>query len=204
VDNVTINADGTWEVSDEDISSLADGDVTVSVSVFDNAGNEAVNTATLTKDTNANVTVEIQDTADNVINGNGESSAVTITGTAVGVEDGRTVTVTVTDGTTTKTFTATVTGEAYTISDKDLSAFNDGEITAIATVSDLAGNTATSQDTAIIDQTAVTSIIAATGGDNVINSAEQSSVVVNGVIEEADTNQTATVTFTDSNNDTVV
>ncbi|WP_220487172.1 Ig-like domain-containing protein [Pseudoalteromonas sp. SR44-2] len=204
VDNVTINDDGTWEVSDEDISSLADGDVTVSVSVFDNAGNEAVNTATLTKDTNANVTVEIQDTADNVINGNSESSAVTITGTAVGVEDGRTVTVTVTDGTTTETFTAIVTGEAYTISDKDLSAFNDGEITATATLSDLAGNTATSQDTAIIDQTAVTSIIAATGDDNVINSAEQSSVVVNGVIEEADSNQTATVTFTDSNNKTIV
>ena len=204
VDNVTINADGTWEVSDEDISSLADGDVTVSVSVFDNAGNEAVNTETLTKDTNANVTVEIQDTADNVINGNNESSAVTIKGTAVGVEDGRTVTVTVTDGTTTETFTAEVIGEAYTISDKDLSAFNDGEITATATVSDLAGNTATSQDTAIIDQTAATNIIAATGDDNVINSAEQSSVVVNGVIEEADTNQTATVTFTDSKNDTVV
>ena len=199
VDNVTINADGTWEVSDEDISSLADGDVTVSVSVFDNAGNEAVNTETLTKDTNANVTVEIQDTADNVINGNNESSAVTITGTAVGVEDGRTVTVTVTDGATTKTktFTAIVTGETYTISDEDLSAFNDGEITATATVSDLAGNTATSQDTAIIDQTADTSIIAATGGDNVINSAEQSSVVVNGVIDEADANQTATVVFTD-------
>ena len=90
-----------------------------------------------------------------------------------------------------------MTGEAYTISDEDLSAFNDGEITATATVSDLAGNTATSQDTAIIDQTAVTSIIAATGDDNVINSAEQSSVVANGVIEEADANQTATVVFTD-------
>ncbi|MBB1444893.1 DUF5801 repeats-in-toxin domain-containing protein, partial [Pseudoalteromonas sp. SG43-3] len=175
----------------------------VSVSVFDNAGNEAVNTETLTKDTNANVTVEIQDTADNVINGNNESSAVTITGTAVGVGDGRTVTVTVTDGATTKTFTATVTGEAYTISDEDLSAFNDGEITATAAVSDLAGNTATSQDTAIIDQTAVTTITMA-AGDDVVNSDEQSSVVVSGVIDEADTNQTATVTFTDSKNDTIV
>ncbi|MBB1352402.1 hypothetical protein H5126_21270, partial [Pseudoalteromonas sp. SG45-3] len=203
VDNVTINADGTWEVSDEDISSLADGDVTVSVSVFDNAGNEAVNTETLTKDTNANVTVEIQDTADNVINGNGENTNVTINGTALGVEDGQTVTVVVSDGTNTKTFSALVTDEAYTITGADVSDLNDGELTATATVSDVAGNTATDTDTAIHDKTAVTSIDVATGDDTVINTVEQSDVVVSGIIEEADANQTATVVFTDVNGDKV-
>ncbi|MBH0059435.1 hypothetical protein I6F65_21110, partial [Pseudoalteromonas sp. SWXJZ94C] len=203
VTGVSINAAGEWVIDATDITTLADGEITASVSALDVEGNLATNETSFTKDANANVTVEIQDTADNVINGNGESSAVKITGTAVGVENGRTVTVTVTDGTTTKTFTAIVIGEAYTISDKDLSAFNDGEITATATVSDLAGNTATSQDTAIIDQTAVTTITMA-AGDDVVNSNEQSNVVVSGVIDEADTNQTATVTFTDSNKDTVV
>ncbi|WP_166115304.1 Ig-like domain-containing protein, partial [Pseudoalteromonas sp. Z9A5] len=196
VTGVSINAAGEWVIDATDITTLADGEITASVSALDVEGNLATNETSFTKDANANVTVEIQDTADNVINGNGESSAVKITGTAVGVENGRTVTVTVTDGTTTKTFTAIVIGEAYTISDKDLSAFNDGEITATATVSDLAGNTATSQDTAIIDQTAVTTITMA-AGDDVVNSNEQSNVVVSGVIDEADTNQTATVVFTD-------
>ncbi|MEJ2911047.1 Ig-like domain-containing protein, partial [Pseudoalteromonas sp. C12FD-1] len=146
VDNVTINNDGSWEVNNENISSLADGDITVSVSVFDNAGNEAVNTANLTKDTVANVTVDIVDTDDSVINGNGENTNVTINGTAVGVEDGQTVTVTVTDGTNTKTFTALVTDEAYTITGADVSELNDGTLTATATVSDVAGNTATDTD----------------------------------------------------------
>ncbi|WP_310742395.1 Ig-like domain-containing protein [Pseudoalteromonas sp. SG43-1] len=203
VENVTINADGTWQVSDEDISSLADGDVTVSVSVFDNAGNEAVNTATLTKDTVANVTVNIVDTDDGVINGNGENTNVTINGTAVGVENGQTVTVVVSDGTNSETFSAIVTDEAYTITGADVSALNNGTLTATATVSDIAGNIASDTDTATHDKTAVTSIEVATGDDTVINTAEQENVVVSGVIEEADTSQTATVVFTDVNGDKV-
>ncbi|WP_349304517.1 Ig-like domain-containing protein [Pseudoalteromonas sp. S2893] len=203
VENVTINADGTWQVSDEDISSLADGDVTVSVSVFDNAGNEAVNTATLTKDTVANVTVDIVDTDDGVINGNGENTNVTINGTAVGVENGQTVTVVVSDGTNSETFSAIVTDEAYTITGADVSALNNGTLTATATVSDIAGNIASDTDTATHDKTAVTSIEVATGDDTVINTAEQENVVVSGVIEEADTSQTATVVFTDVNGDKV-
>ena len=203
VENVTINADGTWQVSDEDISSLADGDVTVSVSVFDNAGNEAVNTATLTKDTVANVTVDIVDTDDGVINGNGENTNVTINGTAVGVENGQTVTVVVSDGTNSETFSAIVIDEAYTITGADVSALNNGTLTATATVSDIAGNIASDIDTATHDKTAVTSIEVATGDDTVINTAEQENVVVSGVIEEADTSQTATVVFTDVNGDKV-
>ncbi|MBB1299701.1 hypothetical protein H5092_20425, partial [Pseudoalteromonas sp. SR41-7] len=85
----------------------------------------------------------------------------------------------------------------------NLSGLNDGELTATATVSDEAGNTATATDTAIHDKTAVTSIDVATGDDTVINTAEQSDVVVSGIIEEADANQTATVVFTDVNGDKV-
>uniref|UniRef100_UPI0030C8A88F beta strand repeat-containing protein n=1 Tax=uncultured Pseudoalteromonas sp. TaxID=114053 RepID=UPI0030C8A88F len=98
-----------------------------------------------------------------------------------------------------RSFEATVTNNTYTITDADLSSLNDGTLTATATVSDVAGNTATDTDTAIHDKTAVTSIDVATGDDAVINAAEQSNVVVSGVIEEADANQTATVVFTDIN-----
>uniref|UniRef100_UPI0033204E57 T1SS-143 repeat domain-containing protein n=1 Tax=Pseudoalteromonas sp. RB2-MNA-CIBAN-0110 TaxID=3140439 RepID=UPI0033204E57 len=123
-----------------------------------------------------------------------------ITGTTTGVEDDQKVTVVVKDAAgNERSFEATVTNNAYTITGADVSGLNDGTLTATATVSDVAGNTATDTDTAIHDKTAVTSIDVATGDDAVINTAEQNNVVVSGVIDEADENQTATVIFTDVN-----
>ncbi|MDC9527891.1 hypothetical protein PSH54_20725, partial [Pseudoalteromonas sp. Angola-30] len=83
---------------------------------------------------------------------------VTINGTAVGVENGQTVTVVVSDGTNSETFSAIVTDEAYTITGVDVSALNNGTLTATATVSDIAGNIVSDTDTATHDKTAVTSI----------------------------------------------
>ncbi|MDC9527853.1 hypothetical protein PSH54_20480, partial [Pseudoalteromonas sp. Angola-30] len=204
VTGVVINSDGTWEIPTTDISSLDDGSITVSVSVLDIEGNEATSSTTFTKDTTAAVTVDINDTSDTVINGNGENTNVEITGTTTGVEDNQTVTVVVTDAAgNERSFEATVINNAYTITGADVSALNNGTLTATATVSDIAGNIASDTDIATHDKTAVTSIEVATGDDTVINTAEQENVVVSGVIEEADTSQTATVVFTDVNGDKV-
>ncbi|MDP5253903.1 Ig-like domain-containing protein [Vibrio sp. HB161653] len=203
LDNIDIDSDGQWQITDQDISTLADGSITVSVNVSDLAGNTATNQASFVKDTYAELSVEIDDTADDVINGNSENTAVTLSGSALGIEDGRTVTVEVTDGTETLTFSAEVSNEAYVINNADISGLADGTITANASASDSAGNQVTAQDTAIHDKTGVTTIEVATGNDNAINTSEQGSVVVSGVIEEADSTQTATVVFTDENDDTV-
>ena len=155
VENVAINAAGEWAINATDITGLADGEITTSVSALDVEGNLATNSTTFTKDTTATVTVDINDTDDNVINGNGENVSVEITGTTTGVEDDQKVTVVVKDEAgNERSFEATVTNNAYTITGADLSGLNDGTLTATATVSDVAGNTATDTDTAIHDKTA--------------------------------------------------
>ncbi|NUJ40964.1 Ig-like domain-containing protein, partial [Pseudoalteromonas sp. 0303] len=197
VENVVINDEGEWAINATDISGLADGVITASVSALDVEGNLATNETSFTKDTTVAVTVDINDTNDGVINGNSENLNVEITGTTAGVEDNQTVTVVVTDEAgNERSFEATVINNAYTITGADLSGLDDGTLTATATVSDVAGNTATDTDTAIHDKTAATTIEMA-AGDDVVNSDEQSNVVVSGVIDEADANQTATVVFTD-------
>ncbi|WP_350586793.1 hypothetical protein, partial [Pseudoalteromonas sp. RB2-MNA-CIBAN-0110] len=97
VPGVSINAAGEWVIDAADITTLADGEITVSVSALDVEGNLATNETTFTKDTTATVTVDINDTDDNVINGNGENTNVEITGTTTGVEDDQKVTVVVKD-----------------------------------------------------------------------------------------------------------
>ncbi|WP_212747446.1 hypothetical protein [Pseudoalteromonas sp. S3776] len=197
VENVAIDEDGKWQVDAVDITALADGVITASVSALDVEGNLATNETSFTKDTTVAITVDINDTDDNVINGNSENTSVEITGTTTGVEDNQTVTVVVKDAAgNERSFEATVTNNAYTITGADVSALDDGTLTATATVSDVAGNTATNTDTATHDKTATTTITMAAGYD-VVNSDEQSNVVVSGVIDEADENQTATVIFTD-------
>ncbi|TMO78011.1 hypothetical protein CWC17_00475 [Pseudoalteromonas sp. S3785] len=197
VENVAIDEDGKWQVDAVDITALADGVITASVSALDVEGNLATNSTSFTKDTTVAITVDINDTDDNVINGNSENTSVEITGTTTGVEDNQTVTVVVKDAAgNERSFEATVTNNAYTITGADVSALDDGTLTATATVSDVAGNTATNTDTATHDKTATTTITMA-AGDDVVNSDEQSNVVVSGVIDEADENQTATVIFTD-------
>ncbi|MBB1432676.1 hypothetical protein, partial [Pseudoalteromonas sp. SG43-4] len=87
-----------------------------------------------TKDTTVAITVDINDTNDDVINGNDENVNVEITGTTTGVEDNQTVTVVVTDEAgNERSFEATVTNNTYTITGANLSGLSDGELTATAT-----------------------------------------------------------------------
>ncbi|MBB1360500.1 Ig-like domain-containing protein, partial [Pseudoalteromonas sp. SG45-6] len=156
-----------------------------------------------TKDTTVAITVDINDTNDDVINGNDENVNVEITGTTTGVEDNQTVTVVVTDEAgNERSFEATVTNNTYTITGANLSGLNDGELTATATVSDEAGNTATATDTAIHDKTAVTTIQMG-AGDDLVNANEQTNVVVSGQVTDIEPTNTATVTFTDESGELV-
>ncbi|MFP3366005.1 hypothetical protein R0J93_20350, partial [Pseudoalteromonas sp. SIMBA_148] len=101
-----------------------------------------------------------------------------------------------------RSFEATVTNNTYTITGANLSGLNDGELTATATVSDEAGNTATATDTAIHDKTAVTTIQMG-AGDDLVNANEQTNVVVSGQVTDIEPTNTATVTFTDESGELV-
>ncbi|MBB1352385.1 Ig-like domain-containing protein, partial [Pseudoalteromonas sp. SG45-3] len=203
VEDVAINAAGEWAINATNISGLADGEITASVSALDVEGNLATNETSFTKDTTVAITVDINDTNDDVINGNDENVNVEITGTTTGVEDNQTVTVVVTDEAgNERSFEATVTNNTYTITGANLSGLNDGELTATATVSDEAGNTATATDTAIHDKTAVTTIQMG-AGDDLVNANEQTNVVVSGQVTDIEPTNTATVTFTDESGELV-
>jgi hypothetical protein len=153
---------GNWSVPDADISTLNDGEVSVTTTVKDVAGNVITSSAdTLDHDTSADnmddsqITVEVA--ADDEVTNASEAGHVStdlsgIDADAVGVQ------VTFTDATG-KTVTVDAvqdeTTGAWSVPDTNISGLTDGNINVTATVTDDAGNTETSQiDTIDLDTTA--------------------------------------------------
>jgi len=142
-----IAEDGTWSISEIDVSDLADGEVTFTVTAIDGEDEVEV-TITAEKDTVA--TGEIIDATDPVSSGN--QTAASITGEA---EDGSTVTVRVTDGeiTTTETTAAFAAG-IWSLANINLTSLADGDITYIVKITDALGNVTEYQFEAVKDTVA--------------------------------------------------
>lgn len=124
--------------------ALSEGANAITVTATDAAANTSVaSTAlTLTLDTtHPFITIADPLMGDNRFNA-AEATAVTLSGTTTGVEDGQTVTLSVGDGTTALPFTTTVSGNAWTTT-VNLSSLTDGTLTITADVTDVAGNAAT-------------------------------------------------------------
>jgi len=134
----TIGSNGTWSISNIDVSMLDDGTLTVTAVAEDDNENEATSTKTTTKDTDA-PDVAITSVTD-PINGS-NSSNVSASGTG---EAGATITLTVTDGdNTTTTYTTTVgSNGTWTINGINVSSLDDGTLTFRVTAKDAANNTA--------------------------------------------------------------
>ncbi|MBD8511083.1 RTX toxin [Photobacterium sp. CAU 1568] len=193
---------GKW-LATGDISSLADGEVTVTAETTDIAGNPAISTDTIIKDTQAAVTVDIDGQGDNFLN-QFEVPVSDITGTVDNVEDGQTVFVTITDiNGDTVTAQTTVAGGAWSLPDLDLSGLSDGELRVQADTTDIAGNPATNTDTIIKDTQAAVTVGVFGNGDNVINQAESVSSWAGGTVTHVEDGQTVTVSATDINGLTV-
>ncbi|MEW6993909.1 hypothetical protein AADZ84_06575, partial [Colwelliaceae bacterium MEBiC 14330] len=117
----TLVVNNNWQISNANLSTLNDGQLTYTASVTDRNCNTATTSTTNNKDTQASITIFVDtntNVVDNIINAV-ESTQVTITGTVSNVEDGQTVTLTVTDGTTALTFDTSVTAGAWTVSNAD-------------------------------------------------------------------------------------
>ena len=205
---VTSNA-WTLTGAEADISALDNGTITITADVSDLAGNAATQaTKSITLDNTApTIAIDATLEGDNIVNA-AEDADVVVSGTTVGVEDGRTVTVVFTDASNaTVTATTTVTSNAWTLTgaEADISALDNGTITITADVSDLAGNAATQATKSItLDNTAPTIAIDATlEGDNIVNAAEDADVVVSGTTVGVEDGRTVTVVFTDASNATV-
>lgn len=97
------------------------------------------------------LTVDILDGGDGYEN-QFEVPAVTITGTAVDVRDGRTVVLTITDvNGNTVTTTAITNDEAYVVNGVDLSSLAEGDLKVDAIIADDFGNSITANDSTIKD-----------------------------------------------------
>ncbi|MDC9511649.1 Ig-like domain-containing protein, partial [Pseudoalteromonas sp. Angola-4] len=97
------------------------------------------------------------------------SAAMVVRGTVSDVEDGQTVTVIISDGTNQVETTALVQNGEYVTDPIDASALNDGTLTATASVSDVAGNPISAQDSVELDNTAVITTSIDKTADGVIN-----------------------------------
>ena len=130
------------------LSTISDGiDIAVTADAFDIAGRAADQfTSTLLKDTVIPSITGVLVADDNFIN-SAEASTATISGTTEGVEDGQTMSIAINDNADPVveiTATASVTDNAFSITNLDLSGLADGTgLSLTADVADAAGNPAT-------------------------------------------------------------
>ncbi|MBU2871314.1 hypothetical protein [Colwellia sp. E2M01] len=200
IDSVIVS--GVWQIDDADLSSLSDGTLTYSVTAIDVAGNPATASTTTIKDSNAEITINVntnEDVTDNTVNA-AEQNQVDISGIVTNIENGQSVTLTITDGTNSLISNAIVTAGAWQVDDVNLSSLNDGTLTYSVEVNDLAGNPATASTTTIKDTQAAITIDVDTNADtadNVINAVESTGVVISGTVTNVEDGQTVTVEVTD-------
>jgi len=202
----TTASGGAWSVviPATDLAGLADGTtVTVTANVEDAAGNPATaTTGSFTTDLSADIeiiTIAGDPVASATITAADRVGGFDVTGTATGVEDGQTVTVTLNG----QDFTGTVASGAFTVSITEafLGGLGNGPttLTLSASVTDVAGNTATDAPAPIAADFTGPSItidpIATANGDGVLNIAESTGTLeITGSTGLVEPGQTVTVT----------
>ena len=155
--NVSANGSGTVN-----LSTLADGAITVSISASDTAGNTAAGTGTsLTLDTTAPaVAITTIEGGDNLINASEAAGGIQISGTA---DTGSTL---------------TVNGSAVTVDSSgnwttSITPAGQGALVVTAVATDAAGNSSTATTNLTVDTVApAVAITTIEGGDNLINASE--------------------------------
>ncbi|MGG7521913.1 Ig-like domain-containing protein [bacterium BS0013] len=169
----TTAADGTWSltVPAADLAGLGEANYTLSAVATNAVGNSVSNTANLLVDT-ALPTVTINTIAgDNVINAAEVAAGQTISGKVANAEAGNTVTVSIGGNTYTTTVQSDLTWSVNVPSDV-LTALGNGDLSALASVTNSHGNTGTGEREIVIDANLPGLRVDTVAGDDVINSIE--------------------------------
>ncbi|MDH5926348.1 Ig-like domain-containing protein [Vibrio lentus] len=196
----TVVSGGTWTLTGQDYSSFSDGILTVQATVTDVAGNVAISSDTIVKDTLADINVDFDGFGDEYYNQSEVVDGVLV-GTVANVEDGQTISITITDSAGTSVeYSTTVSGGNWTLTDQDYSDFAEGTLTVETTVTDVAGNTATSSDTIVKDTLISIDVDFSASDDEYYNLAEITNGALVGTVADVDDGQTITITITDSLN----
>ncbi|MFA0147054.1 Ig-like domain-containing protein [Vibrio lentus] len=200
IDYSTVVSGGTWTLTGQDYSSFSEGILTVQATVTDVAGNVAISSDTIVKDTLADINVDFDGFGDEYYNQSEVVDGVLV-GTVANVEDGQTISITVTDSAGTSVeYSTTVSGGNWTLTDQDYSDFAEGTLTVEATVTDVAGNTATSSDTIVKDTLISIDVDFSASDDEYYNLAEITNGALVGTVADVEDGQTITITITDSLN----
>ncbi|CAM3654096.1 Ig-like domain-containing protein [Rahnella victoriana] len=191
----TVGANGAWSaaIPSADVANWPAGQLTISVTGSDTSGNSVTISNNVTVDLSS-VAISVDTiAADDMINAAEKAADLTLTGSTQNVEAGQMVTVNFAGHTYTTTVQANG-GWSVTVPAGDMTSLKDGDVTATASVTNVAGNSASAANTAEVDASAPTITINTIAGDNVLNSAEAGADVVLSGTSTAEAGQVVTVT----------
>ncbi|MEN4512196.1 Ig-like domain-containing protein [Enterobacter hormaechei subsp. steigerwaltii] len=193
----TTDASGNWSVTvpASAVSALGEANYTVTASVTDNVGNSAAATHDVLVDSSLPVVTLNNFAGDNIVNAAEVAAGQTLTGKVSNAASGDTVTI-ILGG---QTYTATVQDDltwSLPLTQSQLTALGNGDLTVSASVTNAHGNTGSSSLDVTIDAQLPGLRIDTVAGDDVINVIEHAqNLVISGTSTDLAAGSTVTVTI---------
>ncbi|ENO0298221.1 Ig-like domain-containing protein [Enterobacter asburiae] len=193
----TADASGNWSVTvpASAVSALGEAHYTVTASVTDNVGNSASTTHDVLVDSSLPVVTINTLAGDNIVNAAEVAAGQTLTGKVTNAASGDTVTI-ILGG---QTYTATVQDDltwSLPLSESQLTALGNGDLTVSASVTNAHGNTGSSSHDFTIDAQLPGLRIDTVAGDDVINVIEHAqNLIVSGTSTDLAAGSTVTLTI---------
>ncbi|WP_420914281.1 Ig-like domain-containing protein [Enterobacter hormaechei] len=195
--SATTDASGNWSVTvpASAVSALGEANYTVTASVTDNVGNSAAATHDVLVDSSLPVVTLNNFAGDNIVNAAEVAAGQTLTGKVSNAASGDTVTI-ILGG---QTYTATVQDDltwSLPLTQSQLTALGNGDLTVSASVTNAHGNTGSSSLDVTIDAQLPGLRIDTVAGDDVINVIEHAqNLVISGTSTDLAAGSTVTVTI---------
>ncbi|HGE6929021.1 TPA: Ig-like domain-containing protein [Enterobacter cloacae] len=195
--NATTDASGNWSVTvpASAVSALGEAHYTVTASVTDSVGNSASTSHDVLVDSSLPVVTIDTLAGDNIVNAAEVAAGQTLTGKVTNAASGDTVTI-ILGG---QTYTATVQDDltwSLPLSESQLTALGNGDLTVSASVTNAHGNTGSSSLDFNIDAQLPGLRIDTVAGDDVINVIEHAqNLIVSGTSSDLAAGSTVTVTI---------